>query len=358
MAESKHTRTLAAAAVACMLWSANALAEPASVAALASFTNCDDDGNPKNPNLKIAFSQTDLATPWRVAELRNFQLYAKKLCVPHFIWNEAGEDVSKQLSNVANLVAQKPDVLILDPIADQPLVPAIDIARKARVKMINIDRRLSVGPGPSTYASVITADNYLTGRSAAEAWVAKLRKVQRTDQPKAGLLIIMGGVGQDPANERNRGVKDAIAPFPGIRILDVQSGDWTREGGRKVMQAYLQRFPSGMVQGVYCASDEEMIGARQALEAAHRTDLDGAFFSSDGQLQGLQAVATGFDVADSQFSPLYGEPSLRAAISLSQGKMLVPAYRLDLKTFSCSDADACNRTKEYVAQLEATGMQF
>lgn len=332
--------------------------KPASVETLKAYTNCDDDGNPKNPKLKIALAQTDLNTPWRVAELKHFQLWAKKLCVTNFIWNEAGEDVSKQLSNVGELLAQKPDVLLLDPIADQPLVPAIDMAKKAGVKMIDIDRKLSVGPGPDTYRSLINADNYTVGLSAAKAWIEKLKKDQKTDSPKANLLIIMGGVGQDPANERDRGVQDAIKPYPGIKLLDTQSGNWTREGGRKVMQAYLQRYRPGEIQGVYAASDESMIGARQAIEAANRKDFNGAFFSSDGQLQGLEAVADGFDVASSQFSPLYGEASLQAAIALSQGANIAPHYWLSLKTFTCLTEAECNATKEYIAQLKATGMQF
>ena len=168
----------------------------------------------------------------------------------------------------------------------------------------------------------------------------------------------MGGVGQDPANERNRGVQEAIKPYPNIKLLDTQSGNWTRDGGRKVMQAYIQRYAPGELQGVYTASDEEMIGARQALDAVNRKDLDGAFFSSDGQLQGLEAVVEGFNVATSQFPPLYGEAGLQAAIAVTQGVKLDPHYWLEQKTFTCLTDAACNETKEYVAQLKSTGMQF
>jgi ABC-type sugar transport system substrate-binding protein len=101
-----------------------------------------------------------------------------------------------------------------------------------------------------------------------------------------------------------------------------------------------------------------MVGARQALQAANRKDLDGWFFSSDGQLQGLEAVVEGFDVASSQFSPLYGEAGLQSAIAVTQGAKLAPYYWLDLKTFTCLTDDECNKTKEYIAQLKATGMQF
>lgn len=331
---------------------------PVSVSTLKSYTNCDDDGNPKNPKLKIAFAQTDLNVPWRVAELKHFELWAKKLCVPNFIWNDANEDVSKELSNVADLLAQKPDVLLLDPIADQPLVPAIEMAKKAGVPLIDIDRKLAVPPGPDTFLSVISGDNYTVGISATKAWIEKLKQLQKTDKPKGNLAIIMGGVGQDPANERNRGAQDAIKPYPDLKIVEIQSGNWTRDGGRKVMQAYLQRFAPGDLQGVYAASDESMVGARQALEAANRHDLDGLFFSSDGQLQGLEAVVEGFDIASSQFSPLYGESSLEAAIAVTQGVKLAKYYWLDLKTFTCLNEDECKKTKEYIAQMKATGMQF
>lgn len=333
--------------------------KPISASVLAKYTNCDANGNPKNPNLKIAFAQTDLNTPWRVAEINDFKLWVKKLCVPHFIWNQANEDVAKELSNVSDLLAQKPDVLLLDPEASQPLVPAIAMARKAGVPMVVVDRKLPVVPGPDTYAAVISADNFQVGYASTQAWINKLKTVQKTDNPKADLAIISGGVGQEPAIERDNGVEAAIKPYPGIKIVANQSGDWTREGGRTVMEAYLQRFTPGQLQGVFAASDETMVGARQALQAAHRTDLDGWFFTGDGQLQGIQMVAGGFDVATTQFPPLYGAASLQAAIALSQGAKLPGRYfQLPQKTFTCLTAESCAATKAYLAMLEATERQF
>ncbi len=333
--------------------------KPLSVSVLKAYTNCDAEGKPINPKLTIAFAQTDLNTPWRVAELKHFQFWAKKLCVPNFIWNQANEDVSKELSNVADLLAQKPDVLLLDPEASKPLVPAAEMARKANVPMIDIDRKIDLDPGPDTYLALINADNFAVGYNSAAAWVASLKKRQNTDSPKGNVAILAGGVGQDPAIDRNKGVEAAVKDYPGIKIVANQSGDWTREGGRKVMEAYIQRFSSGELEGVFAASDEMMIGARQALDAAKRTDLDGKFFTGDGQLEGLEAVVSGFDVADTQFPPLYGEASLQAAIAVSQGKTLPSRYfSLDLQTFTCLTKEDCDKTKAYVAQLNLSGMKF
>ena len=51
-------------------------------------------------------------------------------------------------------------------------------------------------------------------------------------------------------------------------------------------------------------------------------------------------------------------PALQAAIAVTQGVKLDPHYWLEQKTFTCLTDTACNETKEYVAQLKSTGMQF
>jgi ribose transport system substrate-binding protein len=359
----KHIVTGAVACVGMLMVAsapARADSQPAvSVAVLSAYTNCSQSGDPENPNLTVAFAQTDLNSPWRVTELKDFQLWANRLCIPHFIWNQANEDVSTQISNVADLLAQKPNVLLVDPEAGQPLVPAISMARQAGVPMIIIDRDLPVPPGPNTYLATIGADNHLIGLKSTQAWIEKLKSVQQTDSPKANLAIIEGGVGQSPAIDRTQGVEDAIKPYPGIKIVAVESGDWTREGGRNVMEAYLQRFAPGQLQGVFAEADEMMVGAQQAIQAASRTDLNGWFFSGDGQLQGIQAVTDGFDVADTQFPPLFGQASLEAAIAASRGVTLPSTkFALIQKTFTCLTDSACDKSKAYVAQLQATGMQF
>ena len=331
----------------------------ASATELAKYTNCTSSGKPKNPNLTVAFAQTDLNTPWRVTELGNFKLWVQKLCIPHFIWNQANEDVSTELSNVSDLLAKKPTVIILDPEATKPLDPAISMAAKAGVPIVVVDRALSINPGTDTYHVFIGTPQFPLGYNAAKAWITKLKRVEHTNNPKADFVTIDGGVGQDPAIGRHNGVLAAIKPYPGIKLVAAQSGDWTRPGGRTVMQAFLQRFPAGSLKGVYTASDEEFIGAQQALQAAGRTDLKGWFFTSDGQLQGLQGVIAGTNVADSQNPPLYGEPGLQAAIAISQGVQFHAAtYDLVANTFDCLTAADCAKTKAYVAKIQLAGTLF
>jgi ABC-type sugar transport system substrate-binding protein len=320
---------------------------------LKQFTNCDSSGKPKNANLKIGFAQTDLSTPWRVTEMSTFQTWAKKLCVPNFVSNQANENVSTELNNAQTLLAQQPSVLILDPLATDPLTPVVTQATSANIPLIVIDRALSVKPGQGTYQLFLGAQQYPIGNLPALKWIEKLKTVQKTDSPKANLVFLDGGVGQEPAIERHQGVLDAIKPYPNIHVVGAESGNWTLEGGRQVMEAYIQRYPPGTLQGVYAASDEMMLGALEALQAAHRTDLDGWFFSGDGQLQGLQQIAAGVNVADTQNPPFYGESALEAAIAISQGVQFhAQSFNLENKTFDCLTDAECQVTKTYIAKIE------
>lgn len=331
---------------------------PASVDDLSKFTNLKADGTKVNSKLTIGFAQTDVNTPWRTSEMDNFKTWADKLGVK-LVWNQANGDASKELSNVQNLLSQKPDVLIVDPVATAPLTPVINMANSAHIPLIVVDRALSQKPGTGEYQLFIGADQFKIGKQSADKWIEKLKKEQKTDSPKGNVAIIMGGVGQEPAIERNKGVEAAIKPYPNIKLVATESGDWTLEGGRKVMEAYIQRFPKGSLQGVFCASDEMMLGAMEALKAANRTDINGWFFTGDGQLQGLQAIVDGTNVADTQNPPFYGQASIEAAIAISQGvKFNGATINLNNETFTNVTPDGVQKTKDYIKKIQASKSLF
>ncbi|HZE90499.1 MAG TPA: hypothetical protein VE029_02130, partial [Rhizobacter sp.] len=63
----------------------------------------------------IAYSQAELVNDWRAVNQRDMKEHAQAAGVK-FISVSADQDVSKQLSDIQNLLAQRPDVLILSPL--------------------------------------------------------------------------------------------------------------------------------------------------------------------------------------------------------------------------------------------------
>lgn len=292
----------------------------------------------------------------------SYTLWSKKLCVPHFASLNGQNSVRAQLSNVSALIARKPDILILDPIETKPLTPVIAEATKAGIPVVVVDRALDVGPGTGTYQVFIGANQFKIGYQSAQVWVDWLKREQKTDQPKGNIVLLAGGVGQAPAIERNQRVEAATKAYPGIKIVGRQSADWTKQGGLTVMQSYLQRFPSGQIQGVFAAADESYLGARQAIESAGRTsDFAGKrkFFDGDGQLEGIEGVVDGWPAATSQNPPFYGRPALEAAIAISQGhKFHGETFVTPNRTFDYLTKANCDAAKAYIAQEKLKGLDF
>ena len=81
----------------------------------------------------------------------------------------------------------------------------------------------------------------------------------------------------------------------GWTILDEQTGDFTQEGGQKVMESYLKSY-NGKFNVVVCQNDNEAFGAIDAMKAAgvsYGVDGDVIVISFDACTAGLQKVLAG-----------------------------------------------------------------
>jgi ABC-type sugar transport system substrate-binding protein len=112
------------------------------------------------------------------------------------------------------------------------------------------------------YVTRISADFNLEGKLAG-AWLAQASKGQ------CNIVEEQGTVGSAPAIERKKGFEAVISQFPGMKIVKTQSGDFTTEGGKKVMEAFIKATDN--LKGI-CASfahnDNMQLGAIQAMKEA------------------------------------------------------------------------------------------
>ena len=105
----------------------------------------DSDLVPKQHYL-IAFSNGDMNNSWRAAFVNSMEQWGKKFKSVgpgvDYVWTNSAGDSAKQLQDCQTLLAQKPNILILSPNQAQPLDPVIDMATKANVPLVVIDRAL------------------------------------------------------------------------------------------------------------------------------------------------------------------------------------------------------------------------
>jgi simple sugar transport system substrate-binding protein len=134
----------------------------------------------------------------------------------------------------------------------------------------------------------------------AAEWLAK--KVDG----KGNIVEIQGTPGSAPANDRRKSFAEAIAKYPGLKIIDSQSGDFRRTGGKEVMEAFIKKHGKD-IDIVYAHNDDMALGAVQAIEeAGMKPGKDIIIVSIDAIREGIQAVIDGKINCVVECNPLFG----------------------------------------------------
>jgi galactofuranose transport system substrate-binding protein len=271
----------------------------------------------KKDKYKVGFSQIVSNNPWRLAETKSMQDEAAKRGW-EIVVTDATDSSAKQVSDVDSLIAQKVDAIFLAPREEKPLAAAVLKAKAAGIPVILLDRTVDTTqavPGKD-FVTFIGSDFVQEGQRVAE-WLIK------KTGGKAKIIELEGSVGASPANDRKKGFDDTIKGQSGMTILASQSGDFSRDTGRQVMETLLQAHPD--VDTVYAHNDEMAIGAIAALKAAGKTPgKDVLVVSIDGEKDGLQAVVDGTLGATCECNPRFGPKAFDTLVSYANGEQVPP----------------------------------
>jgi ribose transport system substrate-binding protein len=167
--------------------------------------------------------------------------------------------IDKQVADVEDLLAQGVDYLVINPVDEAGIVPAIEAANKAGVPVITIDR--AAGGGEVT--SHITFDNYKAGYDAGIYCAEQTGGTGEVAQ-------LEGMAGTSVARERAQGYKDAIAKYPDMQIVFEQPADWDTAKALSATEDMLASNPD--VVCIWAHADAMIMGAVEALKAAGKND--------------------------------------------------------------------------------------
>ena len=171
-------------------------------------------------------------------------------------------------------------------------------AKDADIPVILEDR--TVTSSDDLYASWVGLDFKQEGVTAGE-WAAE----NFTEPTK--MVVLEGTTGSAPANDRAEGFTEGIGDAP-IETIDSQTGEFTRDGGKTVMEGFLQKYGVDGIDLVYAHNDDMALGAIEAIEAAGGTPgEDIKIVSIDAVKDGMQALVDGKINFIVECNPLLGE---------------------------------------------------
>jgi simple sugar transport system substrate-binding protein len=261
-------------------------------------------------DLTLCYPQLGAESDWRTANTASIKETAEKLAVKQLVFSDAQQKQENQISAVRACIQQGVDVIALPPVVEDGWEAVLNEAKNANIPVIIVDR--SVSADPSLYAAHIGSDMALEGKRAAEEFNKMM--------PDGGAILELSGTtGSGAALGRAKGFREALNP--NIKILDTQTGNFTRAEAIPVMEAFLKKYKAGTdFQGIFIHNDDMGIGAIEALKAAGVKPGDLNIVSVDGTRGGFQAMIDGWFQADVECNPLLGPQVFEMALKLVNGE--------------------------------------
>ncbi|NPV87653.1 MAG: substrate-binding domain-containing protein [Anaerolineae bacterium] len=327
-------------------------AAPAEPAAPAAPAEPAAPAAPESKEILIAYSQAELVNAWRVTNQKDMEAQAEKFGVK-LISIDANQDASKQLADVENMLAQKPACLIVSPLESKASAPVVQLAEEAGVPLVIIDRTIEAEPGKGMYKTEITQSHVLSGKLLAEKTVELLTK--KYGEPKGNVVHVQGLAGASPVIDANKGWDEVMAAYPNIKVVATADAGFTKDGGMKVMEDFLQRFPAGEIDVVRSDYSDMTMGALEAIKNAGRTELLGYILGEGGHYKAIEAVVAGDFARETQTPPYFGEKAIQSCMDILAGKDVPARQQVDIKVF---DADKKEEAQKYLEQIKAAGLEF
>ena len=174
----------------------------------------------------------------------------------------ANNDSSLQVSQVKDLLIQKPVALILTSQDSAGGEAAVKAANKAGIPVILIDQKPESGDGK--YVTYIATDSVKAALDL-NTWMF-------TQMGGKGEIAILHGVlGSTAEVQRTQGVMQALKAFPDVKLVAEQTANWDEGEAFKASQNVLTAHPN--LKAVFAESDAMALGAGRAAKQANRTGL-------------------------------------------------------------------------------------
>jgi ABC-type sugar transport system substrate-binding protein len=270
-------------------------------------------GGSSGGQLTMGFSQVGAESGWRTANTKSIQDAAKAADI-NLKFSDANGEQENQISAIRSFVQQRVDVIAFSPVVRTGWDAVLLEAKNAGIPVILTDRAVDTQE-KDVYKTFLGADFVQEGQRAGD-WV--LKQYAAAPGP-VNIAQLEGTTGADPALERSSGFSKAIAADPKLKVIASQSGDFTRSGGKQVMEAFLKANPK--IDVVFAQNDDMGLGAIEAIEAAGlKPGQDIKIVAVDATHDGMQALADGKFNYIVECNPLLGPQLMDLAKKVVAGE--------------------------------------
>lgn len=280
--------------------------------------------------LTVAFCQYANLNNWRVTQTNDMEATIKGAGY-NYIYTDAGDDTAQQVSDLEDIIAQKPDYIVLAPREEKGYENVLAKAAEQGITVITVDRDCE-----GQKATYIAANFIWESENCANYMIEQLG----TTDP-INIVELTGTPGSTCAIERQKGFMDVVDQYDNYTVIASQVGDFSRTTSQTAMENLIQSY-GDEIDVVYAHNDDNAIGALQAIKAAGlKPGEDILIYSIDGQRDALQAIVNGEMELSVLCSPYFGETVLDVINTLENGGTVEEYIQNPGKLYTAENAEAC-----------------
>ena len=304
-------------------------------------TEASDSGD---GTITMGFAQVGAESGWRTANTKSIQESAEADGID-LKFSDAQQKQENQIKAIRSYIQQKVDVIAFSPVVETGWDAVLQEAKRANIPVILTDRSVD-SEDTSLYKTFLGSDFVLEGKKAGEWLVENAADADVDGNGSINVVQIEGTTGAAPAIDRGEGFADAIAADPSIKVVASQTGDFTRDGGKQVMESFLQSEKD--IDVVFAHNDDEGLGAIEAIEAAGLVPgKDIKIITVDAVKDGMQALADGKISFIVECNPLLGPQLMDLAEKVVAGEEVPARVVTEESTFTQEQAVEALPDRQY-----------
>jgi len=258
---------------------------------------------------KIGVTMVDYNDTFRTL-LRNGVEEGAKKAGATVQFEDGKSDVSTQLSQIQNMIAQKLDAIIVQAV-DTDVTPKITkLASAAKIPLVYVNLKPSDFDKLPDGVTVVASDEIVGGTLQAQQVCKQLKG-------KGNVLVLMGDLVHEAARTRTKAVENVVASkdCAGMKIVDKREGKWSRTTAQDITTNWLT---AGLAFDAIIANNDEMaLGAINALKAAKKLGPNVVVAGIDATPDALASMKAGdLKVTVFQNASAQGMGAVDAALKL------------------------------------------
>ncbi|OBZ97526.1 ABC transporter substrate-binding protein (plasmid) [Pararhizobium polonicum] len=230
--------------------------------------------------------------------------------ITKFVLLDAGFDQKKQVADIEDLIAQKVDAIIIQPVTSTSADASIEKAVAAGIPVVLHTGRIE----SDAFTTEIQGGAEHFGKVMGDFLVKELNG-------KGNIWVLRGLAGHPEDTNRYNGLVESLKGTD-IKIAAEENGDWQYDKAKKVCETLYLNDPN--VDGIW-SSGADM--TRACVDVFKQFGAAIPPISGEGN-NGFfgQWIKDNFKSVSSEYSPAQGAAGIRAAVALLEGKELKKHY--------------------------------